>query len=112
MRIMKIAERLAEVARRAVFQRSLATKECGHLASVRSFTVASMSCPSCETEGSSWTKLRMCMTCGSIGCCDSSRLRHARSHFEATGHPVMRSIEPAETWAWCYPDEAFLSLPA
>src|SRR5207249_3860628 len=46
----------------------------------------------------------MCLTCGHVGCCDSSRGRHATAHFEATGHPLMRSVEPGETWAWCYVD--------
>ena len=46
----------------------------------------------------------MCLTCGHVGCCDSSRGRHATGHFEATGHPLMRSMEPGETWAWCYVD--------
>ena len=47
----------------------------------------------------------MCLTCGHVGCCDSSRGRHATAHFEATGHPLMRSVEPGETWTWCYVDE-------
>jgi uncharacterized UBP type Zn finger protein len=46
----------------------------------------------------------MCLTCGHVGCCDSSPLQHATGHFHATGHPVMRSIEPGETWRWCYVD--------
>jgi len=49
--------------------------------------------------------LRMCLTCGHVGCCDSSRPRHATAHYEATGHPVIRSVEPGETWRWCYVHE-------
>jgi CPA1 family monovalent cation:H+ antiporter len=49
--------------------------------------------------------LRLCLTCGHVGCCDSSRPRHATAHYEQTGHPVMRSFEPGETWRWCYLDE-------
>jgi len=49
--------------------------------------------------------LRLCLTCGHVGCCDSSRPRHATAHYEQTGHPVMRSFEPGETWRWCYIDE-------
>ena len=52
----------------------------------------------------------MCLACGSVGCCDSSVGRHAVGHFEATGHPAMRSIEPTDTWGWCYVDEAYLEL--
>lgn len=62
-------------------------------------------CQECGEAGeSSWAHLRMCLTCGHVGCCDSSPLQHATAHFHATGHPVMRSIEPGETWRWCYVD--------
>lgn len=62
-------------------------------------------CQECAEDGKSmWAHLRMCLTCGHVGCCDSSPQRHATAHYEATGHPVMRSIEPGETWRWCYVD--------
>lgn len=51
----------------------------------------------------------MCMTCGVTGCCDSSKLQHARRHHESTGHPLIRSVEGDEAWAWCYEDEAYLT---
>jgi CPA1 family monovalent cation:H+ antiporter len=50
----------------------------------------------------------MCLVCGHVGCCDSSPGRHARLHFEETGHPLIRSAEPGESWRWCYPDEIYL----
>jgi uncharacterized UBP type Zn finger protein len=62
-------------------------------------------CQECMEAGeSSWAHLRKCVTCGHVGCCDSSPHRHATAHFHATDHPVMRSIEPGETWRWCYVD--------
>ncbi len=62
-------------------------------------------CQGCAELGeNNWAHLRMCLTCGHVGCCDSSPRRHATGHFEATGHPVMRSIEPGERWRWCYVD--------
>ncbi|WP_280834728.1 UBP-type zinc finger domain-containing protein [Mycolicibacterium frederiksbergense] len=62
-------------------------------------------CQECEELGeSSWAHLRMCMTCGHVGCCDSSPLQHATKHFHQTSHPVMRSAEPGESWRWCYID--------
>jgi len=62
-------------------------------------------CQECEELGeSSWAHLRMCVDCGHVGCCDSSVHRHATAHFHNTGHPVMRSHEPGETWRWCYVD--------
>jgi CPA1 family monovalent cation:H+ antiporter len=62
-------------------------------------------CGACLVEGTAWVHLRLCLTCGEVGCCDSSPRRHARRHFEATGHPVMRSFEPGEAWRWCFVDD-------
>ncbi|SCL24274.1 ubiquitin-hydrolase Zn-finger-containing protein [Micromonospora rhizosphaerae] len=63
-------------------------------------------CPDCVAVGNAdWVHLRCCLTCGHVGCCDSSPLQHATKHFEATGHPVMRSIQPGEAWRWCFVDE-------
>jgi len=62
-------------------------------------------CGDCIREGLSWVHLRMCLSCGRVGCCDSSVGRHADRHFHETAHPVMRSIEPHEAWRWCYIDE-------
>lgn len=67
-------------------------------------------CPDCLAIGSTWVHLRMCHVCGKVGCCDNSPNRHARAHFHATGHPLIRSIEPNEAWSWCYLDETFLRL--
>jgi uncharacterized UBP type Zn finger protein len=52
--------------------------------------------------------LRLCLTCGHVGCCDSSPHRHARHHAHAQAHPIVRSFEPGEDWRWCYVDEAFV----
>lgn len=60
-------------------------------------------CEECTELGEhNWAHLRLCLTCGHVGCCDSSPHRHATAHFTQTGHPVMRSHEPGETWRWCY----------
>ena len=99
---------LAETFRRVWFERSLARRSCTHIDAVEDRTSAARACPTCEEHGSRWVHLRMCLTCGSVGCCDSSKPRHARAHFEATGHPIVRSIEPGETWGWCYVDRAYL----
>jgi uncharacterized UBP type Zn finger protein len=53
----------------------------------------------------------MCLSCGHVGCCDQSPYRHATKHFRATGHPLIRSLEPGEDWMWCYVDEVFMELP-
>lgn len=62
-------------------------------------------CEDCLREGTSWVHLRACMTCGHIGCCDSSPMRHASKHASADEHPIMRSAEPGEDWCWCTLDE-------
>ena len=63
-------------------------------------------CEECHAAGlSDWVHLRQCLTCGHVGCCDSSPRRHATAHFTATEHPVIRSAEPGEDWRWCYVDE-------
>ena len=62
-------------------------------------------CFECLRDGLTWVHLRLCLTCGHVGCCDSSIGRHAELHFHETEHPVMRSFEPGEAWRWCYVDE-------
>ncbi|MFB7714102.1 UBP-type zinc finger domain-containing protein [Streptomyces sp. NPDC056105] len=69
----------------------------------------SPSCADCIEEGTTWVHLRACLTCGRVGCCDSSRKKHAASHARQSGHALARSIERDETWAWCYEDELFLT---
>jgi CPA1 family monovalent cation:H+ antiporter len=78
---------------------------CEHLAAVAAddpAPPAGAGCEACVAEGLVWVHLRMCLACGSVGCCDSSIGRHASRHHAGTGHPVMRSIEPGESWRWCY----------
>jgi CPA2 family monovalent cation:H+ antiporter-2 len=64
-------------------------------------------CPSCVEMGAQWVHLRQCLVCGRTGCCDNSPNRHATSHSQESGHALIRSAQPGEQWAWCYPDEAF-----
>jgi uncharacterized UBP type Zn finger protein len=66
-------------------------------------------CPECLKIGSDWVHLRVCLTCGHVGCCDSSPHKHATAHFHGTSHPIITSGEVGETWAYCYPDDQFLS---
>jgi uncharacterized UBP type Zn finger protein len=65
-------------------------------------------CEECLAEGSPWVRLRMCLTCGHVGCCDSSPNRHARRHAAETEHPIVRSFEQGEDWRWCFVDEAMV----
>jgi hypothetical protein len=84
------------------------TVPCGHLDAIRPVVPRSSGCEECLKIGSPWVHLRLCLTCGHVGCCDSSPNRHARRHAHAIGHPIVRSFEPGERWRWCYVDEAFV----
>ena len=65
-------------------------------------------CEECLRTGSWWVHLRLCLTCGHVGCCDDSPNRHATKHFQATRHPVIKSFEPGEEWGYCYVDDLFV----
>ena len=62
-------------------------------------------CEECLAAGGRWVHLRKCLSCGHVGCCDSSPMKHATAHFHGAGHPVVRSFEPGEDWRWCFADE-------
>jgi hypothetical protein len=82
-----------------------AAMECTHLDHIHKVKPSAKGCEDCLKIGSTWVHLRMCMECGHVGCCDSSPNKHATKHFHKTKHPIMRSIEPGESWGWCYIDE-------
>jgi uncharacterized UBP type Zn finger protein len=81
---------------------------CTHLNQIRDVKPSAPGCEECLKMKDRWVHLRMCLTCGHVGCCDSSKNKHATKHFRATNHPIIRSLEPGETWRWCYPDELFM----
>ncbi len=79
--------------------------ECTHLNQIRNVKPRTNGCEGCLKTGDEWVHLRMCMTCGHVGCCDDSKNKHATKHYHTTHHAIMRSIEPGENWYWCYADE-------
>lgn len=85
---------------------------CEHLAQVRTVSPSAAGCEDCLRIGGEWVHLRLCLTCGHVGCCDSSPNRHATAHWHSSRHPVIRSFEPGEDWQWCYPDELFFDPQA
>jgi uncharacterized UBP type Zn finger protein len=86
---------------------------CTHLDQVRDVDPRTPAgCEECLAEGGWWVHLRLCQSCGHVGCCDNSPNRHATKHFHQTKHPLIRSFEPGEDWSWCYVDEAFLEPAA
>jgi hypothetical protein len=78
---------------------------CPHVQLTRPVTPKSEGCEECMAAGGRWVHLRLCLTCGHVGCCDSSPDQHATKHFHSTGHPIMKSAEPGEDWGWCYIDQ-------
>jgi uncharacterized UBP type Zn finger protein len=81
---------------------------CSHLDQVRDPSPNTDGCEECLKMGDSWAHLRLCEICGHVGCCDSSKNKHATKHFRKTKHPIMRSLEPGENWGWCYIDEIMI----
>lgn len=68
-------------------------------------------CEDCLRQGGVWLHLRICLECGHVGCCDDSPNHHATKHHHATGHPLIRSLEPGEDWSWCFVDEVAMVIP-
>ncbi len=87
-----------------------AKPRCSHLDRIREVDAASEGCASCMESSDTWVHLRMCMECGHVGCCDSSKNQHASRHFGSTGHPIVQSKQPGESWYWCFEDEVFFDL--
>lgn len=90
----------------------MAAAACSHSDSIRVTDLPDplLGCEECLKTGSPWMHLRMCLSCGKVGCCDNSPNRHTTAHFRETGHPLIRSAEPEEGWLWCYVDEVPLAL--
>jgi uncharacterized UBP type Zn finger protein len=81
---------------------------CEHMTRIKQVTPSAEGCEDCLKMGGRWVHLRLCETCGHVGCCDSSPNRHATKHFQATRHPVIKSFEPGEEWGYCYADDLFV----
>lgn len=80
-------------------------ESCSHLDQIHNVEKRTAGCEECLKLGEKWVHLRLCLTCGHVGCCDTSRYKHATKHYRETGHPIMQSAQPGEDWAWCFIDE-------
>ena len=80
---------------------------CEHLSEIKKVSPSADGCEDCLKMGSGWVHLRLCETCGHVGCCDSSPNRHATKHFHATNHAIIKSFEKGEDWGYCYVDDMF-----
>jgi uncharacterized UBP type Zn finger protein len=81
---------------------------CEHSRQIRDVKPSAQGCEECLKTGDTWVHLRLCLSCGHVGCCDSSKNRHATKHFQKTSHPIMQSLEPGESWRWCYADQIYI----
>ncbi len=88
------------------------TASCSHLDQIRDVTPSAQGCEDCLKTGDSWVHLRECVTCGHVGCCDSSPGRHARAHHGSQGHPLVASAEAGDSWAYCFLDDTTVAAPA
>jgi uncharacterized UBP type Zn finger protein len=78
---------------------------CSHLDQIHVTSSSATGCEDCLAVGDTWVHLRLCVVCGRVGCCDDSKNQHASRHYQAGGHPLIRSYELGEDWWWCYADE-------
>ena len=109
-KMAKWTTRLGDKVRNLVWSGKINQKECSHLDQIQDVTPSAQGCEECMKTGDHWVHLRMCLTCGHVGCCDNSRNRHATQHFDATQHPLIVSMEANEDWMWCYLDETVIPI--
>jgi len=82
---------------------------CTHLSQIKNVTPRTpKGCEECLKTGMRWVHLRLCLSCGHVGCCDNSIGKHATAHFHGSKHAIIRSFEPGEDWKWCYVDQIVL----
>lgn len=80
-------------------------RKCTHTDLIHEVSPSAPGCQECLEAGEAWVHLRICLICGHVGCCDSSKNKHATRHFHTTNHPVIKSFQPGENWRYCYVDE-------
>ena len=83
-------------------------RECTHTDQIQEVHPSADGCEECLKLGDSWVHLRLCLSCGSVGCCESSKNRHASRHAAESEHPIVESFQPGEDWRWCYSDSLYL----
>ena len=81
---------------------------CAHIDEIRSVAPCTQGCEECLKTGDSWVQLRLCLSCGHVGCCDSSPNKHATKHYRQTTHPIIQAFQSDDPWRWCYVDQLYL----
>jgi len=100
---------IPEILLKVVFTGQVADKPCSHLADIKVTEPAVDVCEDCVAQSDIWPALRMCLICGYVGCCDTSKNKHMKQHHEQVGHSIFRSIRMDEGWIWCYECNAFFT---
>jgi hypothetical protein len=100
-------QRMPDFVYKLAFTGEAGDRPCSHLDLIAVTEPPTAVCAQCEESGDIWPALRMCLVCGYVGCCDTSKNRHMADHYAETGHPIFRSIRDDEGWIWCYEDDAF-----
>ena len=86
--------------------------QCNHLDQIKVTSTGKRECEDCVKTGDTWVELRLCLSCGHVGCCDSSKNKHARGHFNQTRHPLINPALPGKSWTWCYVDNDYVEQAA
>ena len=86
--------------------------QCKHLDQIKVTSTGKRECEDCFKTGDTWVELRLCLSCGHVGCCDSSKNKHARAHFNQTRHPLISPALPGKSWTWCYVDNDYVEQAA
>jgi uncharacterized UBP type Zn finger protein len=106
---MAAIHRLINVFLRRAWTGQFAKRPCTHLDMINDVRPTAEVCEQCVALGDGWPALRMCLTCGHVGCCEKTKHQHALKHFQATGHPLARPYkERGMDWVWCYLDKTLL----
>jgi uncharacterized UBP type Zn finger protein len=82
---------------------------CSHMGEINNVTCSAPGCEDCSKTGEEWVNLRICLTCGHVGCCEDSPNQHAKKHYHSSGHPVIQSFNPGENWVYCYAEDVLLT---
>lgn len=96
---------ISAIVQKKVEDEAINTRGCTHFVQINDVTPSAAGCEKCLEMGDTWVHLRLCLTCGNVGCCDDSKNKHASKHHKETGHHVIVSYEPDENWLWCYTDQ-------
>jgi len=102
--------RLISIVHEGFNNESLNLKGCDHFLEIQDVFPSAKGCEDCLKMGDTWVNLRLCLTCGYVGCCDASKNKHATKHFHSSTHPVIVSYQPNERWLWCYVDQKQITV--